>query len=195
MRRILPFDELNNLQTRLTEHFTVEESWDGTSGKRRIRSKKDVYDIIDMLLDLFLLAYANGVASVNERFNTDIVPTPEELKATIYKKIDGATWEDRVWAWYEAGGDEADIMRIAETEAHRDGNTAADTTAKKAGASTKTWRCMMLPTSRDTHIYLNGTTVGINDEFYTFAGNHTMFPGQFGVAEEDCGCLCELEYN
>lgn len=195
MRQILPFDELNNLQTRLTEHFTVEESWTGTPSKRRIRSKKDVYDIIDMLLDLFLLAYANGVASVNERFNTDIVPTPEELKATIYKKIDGATWEDRVWAWYEAGGDEADIMRIAETEAHRDGNTAADTTAKKAGASTKTWRCMMLPTSRDTHIYLNGTTVGINDEFYSYSGAHTMFPGQFGVAEEDCNCLCELEYN
>lgn len=200
MRRILPFDELNNLQTRLADHFTVEpqaaSEVDITTPKRgKIKSKKDVYDIIDMLLDLFLLAYANGVEAVNEQFGTSIRPTTDEIEAAVYKRIDGATWVDRVWAWYDVGGTMEDIMRIAETEAHRDGNTAAYETAIKAGATTKTWVCMMLPTSRDTHIYLNGTTVGIEDEFYSYSGAHTMYPGQFGVAEEDCNCLCELEYR
>ena len=185
MATIFPFDELNAFTKRLSTHFV----------NGRIRSRKDCEDIIDELLDLFLLAYASGVRIANERFGTEIQPTSAEISGTIYQKIDGATWEDRVWTWYETGGTEADIARIAETEAHRDGNTAAYETAVKAGAKEKTWVCMMLPTSRDTHIYLDGTTVGIHDEFYTFAGNHAMFPGQFGVAEEDVNCLCELSFS
>jgi hypothetical protein len=182
---ILPFDELNAFKIRLSSHFV----------NGRIRSRKDCEDIIDEMLDLYLLFYASGVDSVNSQFGTDIQPSAGEIQKTIYQKIDGATWEDRVWTWYETGGTEADIARIAETEAHRNGNAAAFDTAVKAGAKEKTWVCMMLPTSRDTHIYLNGTTVGINDEFYTFAGNHAMYPGQFGVAEEDVNCLCQISFK
>lgn len=182
---ILPFDELNAFKTRLSGHF-----FNG-----RIRSTDDVEDIIDEMLDLYLLAIANGVNEVNGQFGTNIQLSALEIEQIAYQKIDGATWEDRVWTWYETGGTEADIARIAETEAHRDGNAAAFDTAVKAGAKEKTWVCMMLPTSRDTHIYLNGTTIGINDEFYTFAGNHAMYPGQFGVAEEDVNCLCQISFK
>lgn len=182
---ILPFDELNAFKIRLSSHFV----------NGRIRSTDDVEDIIDEMLDLYLLAIANGVNEVNGQFGTNIQLSALEIEQIAYQKIDGATWEDRVWTWYETGGTEADIARIAETEAHRDGNAAAFDTAVKAGAKEKTWVCMMLPTSRDTHIYLNGTTVGINDEFYTFAGNHAMYPGQFGVAEEDVNCLCQITFR
>ena len=185
MATILPFDKLNAFKIRLSSHFV----------NGRIRSREDCEDIIDEMLDLYLLFYASGVRSVNEQFGTDIQPSSDEIQKTIYQKIDGATWEDRVWTWYEAGGTEADIARIAETEAHRDGNAAAYETAVKAGATKKTWVCMMLPTSRDTHIYLNGTTVGINDEFYTFLGNKAMYPGQFGVAEEDINCMCQVTFR
>ena len=181
----LPFDELNAFKIRLSSHFV----------NGRIRSRKDCEDIIDEMLDLYLLFYASGKDSVNEQFGTNIEPSTDEIHKTIYQKIDGATWEDRVWTWYETGGTEGDIARIAETEAHRDGNAAAYETAIKAGAKEKTWVCMMLPTSRDTHVYLNGTTVGIEDEFYTFAGNHAMYPGQFGVAEEDVNCLCQISFK
>ena len=54
---------------------------------------------------------------------------------------------------------------------------------------------MMLDTSRDTHIYLDGVDAPIDGEFYTFKGNSAMFPGQFGVAEEDCNCLCWVTYS
>lgn len=185
MKTILPFDELNAFKLRLSGHFE----------NGRIRSEDDVEDIIDEMLDLYLLAIANGVNAVNEQFGTDIQPSNLEIEQILYKRIDGATWEDRIRTWYEVGGTEADIARIAETEAHRDGNAAAYETAIKAGATQKTWECMMLPTSRDTHIYLNGTTVGINDEFYTFMGNHAMYPGQFGVAEEDVNCLCQISFK
>lgn len=184
-KAIFPFDELNAFKAKLPVHFE----------NGRIRSKEDCEDIIDELLDLYLLAMANGVNAVNSQFNTDIQLADGDIEKIVYQKIDGATWEDRIWTWYNEGGTEADIVRIAETETHRDGNTAAYETAIKAGATGKTWICMMLPTSRDTHIYLDGVTVGIEDEFYTYMGNHAMFPGEFGVAEEDCNCLCELSFK
>ena len=185
MKTIFPFDEINAFKLDLSKHFE----------NGRIKSRKDCEDIIDELFDLFLLALANGVDAVNDQFGTNIVLDSDLVDAIINRRIDGATWRDRVWTWYDEGGTEADIVRIAETESHRDGNEAAFETAKDAGAAEKTWICMMLPTSRDTHVYLDGTTVGIGDEFYTFMGNHALFPGQFGVAEEDCNCLCEVEYS
>ena len=185
-KTIFPFDALNVFKENLHLHFNKEG---------HIASKRDCEDIIDEMLDLYLLALANGVESVNEQFGLSIELSAETVESIINKKIEGATWKDRVWTWYEEGGTEADIARIAETEAHRDGNTGAYETAILAGATQKTWMCMMLPTSRDTHIYLDGTTVDMEDEFYTFEGNHAMFPGQFGVAEEDVNCLCELSFS
>lgn len=182
----LPIDELNVLRERLKIHFDE---------RGHIKSRKDCEDIIDELLDLFLLYYAEGVEGVNEQFSTDIEPSAQEIQETVYRRIDGATWRDRVLAWYASDGTMADIVRIAETEAHRIGNTAAHETAVKAGATTKTWRCMMLPTSRDTHIYLDGTTVPIDGYFYSYKGGKTQFPGEWGIAEEDCNCLCICDYR
>ena len=153
-----------------------------------------MYDIIDMMLDLFLLAYANGVTAVNEQFGTNIEPTPEDIERTVYQKIDGATWEDRVWTWYDEDGTEDDIMRIAETESHRDGNTAAVETAVKAGAKSKTWVTMNDDRVRDTHFWLEGLTVGVDDDFYTYDGDHAPAPGLFQLAENNVNCRCELQF-
>lgn len=182
---LMPFDELNTLKATLPQHFE--------NGK--IRSEKDKEDIIDELLDLFLLAYANGVQDTNESLGSDVSPTLDNVLETVDRRVAGKTWRERVNDYYENGGTEADIMRIAETEAHRDSNEAAFETAKKAGATTKIWNCMMLPTSRDTHIYLNGVSAPIDGEFYSFNGGSTKFPGQWGIAEEDVNCLCWLTYR
>ena len=184
MNSLLPFDELNRLEVTLPQHFE--------NGK--IRSKKDCEDIIDELLDLFLLAYANGVTDSNMTLGADIQPSLDDVMDTIDKKVAGKTWRERVEDYFENGGTEADIMRIAETEAHRDSNEAAFKTAKEAGATEKIWHCMMLPTSRDTHIYLDGVSAPIDGEFYSFKGGSTQFPGQWGIAEEDVNCLCWLTY-
>ena len=56
MATILPFDELNRLELRLRERFP-----DGKLAKR-----EDYEDIIDEMLDLFLLAYAMGNSVTNE---------------------------------------------------------------------------------------------------------------------------------
>lgn len=181
----MPFDELNTLRDTLPIHFE-----DG-----RIRSEADREDIIDELLDIFLLAYANGVESTNEQLGSDVQPDIEEVLETVDAPVAGETWRQRVSNYFDNGCTVADILRIAETEAHRDSNEAAFKAAKKAGATMKTWNCMMLPTSRDTHIYLDGVSTPIDGEFYSFKGGSTQFPGQWGIAEEDVNCLCWLTFQ
>ena len=182
MKRILPIDELNILKVKYGESDTPITDF-------------DLDDIIDDLLDLFLLSFANGVISINEKFGTDYAPSATKLEQTIYKKIDGATWEDRVRTWYENGGTTADISRIAETESHRIGNEIAFEGAKAVGAKRKIWLTMLDDKVRDTHVYLESVSVGISDDFYSYDGDHAPYPGAFGKAENNVGCRCEVEYS
>lgn len=185
MKTILPFDELNAFRSGLARHFE----------NGCIRSRKDCEDIIDELLDLYLLAIANAVDAINSEFGTDVQLSAADIERIVYIRFDGAMWEDRVWSWYEAGGTMDDIMRIAETELHRDGNTAAYEAALAAGATKKTWETMMDDRVRDTHMYLETVTIGIRDEFYTYDGDHALAPGMFELPENNINCRCELSYS
>jgi len=184
---VMPFDELNKFKAALPQFFNED-------GKG-IKSKKDYDSLLDMLEDLFLLAYANGVQSSNLALSSNIEPTLNEVLNVVDKKIAGKTWRDRVREYYDNGGTIADIERIAETETHRDSNAGAYQAAKAAGATEKTWHCMMLPTSRDTHVYLDGVTAPIDGVFYSYKGGSTKYPSEWGIAEEDVNCLCWLTYK
>ena len=180
---ILPIDEINALEDKLKPHFEDE-------GKGRIKSRQDAEDILDEMLDLFLLSYAMGVDSVGVE-----QPPLETVEDTLYKRIDGKTWEDRVWDYYDNGGTLYDIARIASTEAHRDANAAAYDAARAAGKTRKVWHCMMLDTSRDDHIWLDGVSAPLDGYFYAPGGERTLYPGEWGVPEQDCNCLCWLTYE
>jgi len=222
MNSILPFDELNRLTVDVQERFS----------EGRVTAE-DEDDIIDMLFDFFLLAYAMGNSVTSENLAFDYAPPVGEVMNVVDAKVAGKTWRDRVKDYFakarngeirisgpetaipqregisgsseqsgqtetvESGGvslEEA-IIRIAETEMHRDANTAALDTAKKAGATSKTWITMLDDRVRDTHDYLEGVTVGIDEEFYTYSGDHAPAPGMFGVPEEDINCRCELLFS
>lgn len=198
MKTRLPFDELNTLKSRLPVH---ELNGFGAKLKRHfddeghIRSRKDCDDIIDELLDLYLLALADAVDDVNQQFDTHIEPTAQEIQEIVYQPIDGSTWVDRVSAWYEAGGTLGDIERIAETETTRISNAAALDTATKAGAKSKTWLTMLDERVRDTHTYLESVTVPIDARFYTFDGDSALAPGGFALPQNNINCRCELRFN
>ena len=187
MASILPLDELNRLNTEIRERFGKESL--------QKRDKREKEDIIDELLDLFLLAYAMGNSVTNDNLSSDYAPSVDDVMKVVDAKVAGKTWRERVEDYFANGGTGEDIARIADTETHRIANQAAYETAKKAGATEKTWHCMMLPTSRDTHIYLDGVTAPIDGEFYSFEGGSTMYPGQWGIAEEDVNCLCWLSFS
>lgn len=180
--RILPIDEINNLKSKYQSDDTPITEY-------------ELDDIIDDLLDIFLLAVANGTISINEQFGTDYRPTAAQIEKTIYEKIDGVTWEDRVRTWYENGGTAADIIRIAETESHRIGNETAYEAAKAVGAKSKIWLTMLDDKVRDTHEFLESVSVGIEDDFYSYDGDHAPYPGAFGKAENNVGCRCEIKYS
>lgn len=187
MANILPFDELNRFDTEIRERFGDESL--------QKRDKQDEEDIIDELLDLFLLAYAMGNSETNDNLSSDYTPSVDDVMKVVDAKVAGKTWRERVEDYFANGGTGEDIARIADTETHRIANTAALDTAKYAGAKSKTWITMLDDRVRDTHDYLEGETVGINDDFYTYDGDHASAPGLFELAENNVNCRCELLFS
>ena len=185
MASILPFDELNAFAQNLPTHFE-----DG-----KIKSKEDEEDIIDELLDLFLLAYALGNSVTNDNLSSNYRPSVDEVMRVVDERVADKTWRERVEEYFSSGGTEADIVRIADTESHRIANTAALTTAKEAGAKTKTWVTMMDDKVRDTHSPLEGVSAPINGEFITWDGDRAQAPGLFSMASNNVNCRCELIFS
>lgn len=187
MPTILPFDELNVLRRDVGERFA------------RGLKKQDEEDIIDELFDLLLLAYAMGDTVTLQRLGVELPvdkePTMYDVLQIVNARVKDKTWRERVKEYFGNGGTEDDIIRIAETEMHRVANTAALEAAKKAGAKTKTWATMLDDRVRETHDYLEGMTVDINDDFYTFDGDHAPAPGLFDLAQNNVNCRCELIFS
>ena len=189
MASILPFDELNNFTLKLRGMFP-----DGRLPPRE-EAKEEEEDIIDEMLDLFLLAYATGNAVTGENLSFDWTPTADDAMEVVDKEVAGKTWRDRVREYFSNNGSVDDLVRIAETEVHRDANEAALSTAKRAGATSKTWQTMLDDRVRETHDYLEGVTVGIDEDFYTYDGDHASAPGLFALAENNVNCRCELVFS
>lgn len=85
-----------------------------------------------------------------------------------------------------------EAIRLIDTESHRDYNTAVYDAAKKSGIPNlkKKWNTMNDGKVRDEHFYMEGMKVGIDDFFYTYTGDATLYPGGFGVPELDVNCRC-----
>ncbi len=186
MASILPFDELSRFEEGLSQRI---------GGARLEDRRAEEEDIIDELLDLFLLAYAMGNSVTNENLSSSYDPSVDDVMKVVDAKVAGKTWRERVRDYFVNGGTGEDIARIAETEMHRIANTAALDTAKAAGAKSKTWVTMLDDRVRETHDYLEGMTVGIDEDFYTYDGDHGSAPGLFGTAENNVNCRCELLFN
>ena len=189
MASILPFDELNSFTLRLRAMFP-----DGRLPPRE-EARGEEEDIIDEMLDLFLLEYAQGNTVTGENLSFDWTPTADDAMAVVDKEVAGKTWRQRVEDYFASNGSVDDLIRIAETEVHRDANESALATAKKSGATRKTWVTMMDEKVRDTHQYLEMMTVGINEDFYTYDGDHASAPGLFDLAENNVNCRCELVFS
>ena len=184
---LLPFDEINRFESELREKFF------GTDGK--IKSREAYEDMLDEMLDLFLLAYANGVTATNLSLSSNYSPELDEVMKSVDAEVVGKTWRDRMQDYYDNGGTADDVVRIVETEAHRDANAGAYDAAIASGATTKVWHTMNDDRVRDSHYWLEGVSAPIDGEFYNWRGESTMYPGQWGIAEEDINCRCWLTYQ
>lgn len=182
MKRLPNFDEINNLVA-----YAYNNELDNFQSS---------------FLSLLINAYRDGredAEDMLEYFLIFDVPT-EALDKAVNHKTEGKTAMERVNDYLVNGGSLEEIQRVVVNECQRCYNTGAYDTAneiaKESGlVITKTWRTMMDDRVRDTHDYLEGMTVRLNERFYTWNGDAALYPRQFGVADEDINCRCVIEYG
>ena len=131
----------------------------------------------------------------------EIQYSPQEMYEAIYKPVAGETFEERIDRRLREGTlDKETLKHIMETDYHRCEETGAYNTAqqfaKESGTKPyKIWRTMADDRVRETHWYIHGNEVPIEDRFYTFDGDSARFPGDFSLPENNISCRCWLGYT
>lgn len=187
---LMPFDALNALRNSLSYGQYTDED-----GKRRY---VDTYqELEDEIEDILILSYLNGNATAGEMLGFEPDVDVDNMDAVINKKIAGKTWRERLREQLDNGGTVEDIMRIAETESHRDTNEAIYEVAKGSGIQNlyKTWETMEDGRVREAHEEIQGQTVPFEDVFVTWDGHEARFPGDFDTAELNVNCRCFLSVS
>lgn len=180
-----PWDEIHSLEIKAQEALKQARTED---------FKRLVDKYIDTVEELLEMDYMLGVQDASMQIGVEIEVDYEQIKAAVNKKIDGKDYRERLYEYFE-DGTPYDIARVISTDAHRVYNEAMFEGAKSVGATTKTWNTMADERVRDTHAYLEGVTLPLDAEFYSFNGDSTYYPGQWGIAEEDINCRCWLTYS
>ena len=159
-------------------------------------SSKTKEEIEDDLLDFLIEAYLLGVDDAADMMGVVIPPDAKKMEQSIYKKIDGKTFADRVRQNETVG----ELQRLTESEYHRVYNEAVYDGVQQHVSKThrvvfKTWHTRMDDRVRDTHTYLEGLSLPLGSEFYTYDGDHALFPSGFENAENNVNCRCWLTYS
>ncbi len=153
-------------------------------------SKAEKEQFCDWLEFVLCLVYGYGWQDAEEVIGA--IPFREGLDdKAVNLEINGLTFRDRLMG-EEHTPDE--VLRLIDTESHRDYNTGVYDAAKASGLSglRKQWLTMMDDRVRDTHSYLEGMIVGIDDRFYTYDGDSAMYPGGFALPQNNVNCRCGI---
>ena len=117
----------------------------------------------------------------------------DQLKDSLYKRVKDKNFVERIDE-HLAANDREGIIRVIDTEMHRNYNQAIYDTAKDSRISfRKRWSTMRDDKVRETHDYLEGTEVDLDSEFVTFDGDSAKFPGDFSRAENNVNCRCVID--
>ena len=168
---MLSFDELNLLKSQVE------------MGVMPTEALEDEFE--EMLIDLYLM----GFADVQKLVETE--PNAKDLREAVFRKFDGKDFRDRL---REHSGNVPDTLRVLDTDANRVYQAGQYDAAKRSGEKLfKTWRTMEDPKVRDTHDYLEGMKVPVEDDFYTYDGDHAPYPGAFEMASNNVNCRCGID--
>lgn len=183
---LMPFDELNALRQSL-----VYGQYTDADGKRRY--VKTLADLEDEFEDILILSYILGNKAAGDMLGIEPTMDVEDMDRVINRRVANRTWRDRLREQLENGGSVEEIMRIAETESHRDTNEAIYDVARDSGLELyKTWETMEDDRVREAHEEIQGQTVPFEDVFVTWDGHEARFPGDFDVPELNVNCRCFL---
>ena len=178
---LLPIDELNRIEGKLKNAEITGE-------------KISQDELLDDVLDFLLFAYFSGSQDAAESLGIVTEPSISKAQEAINLKIAGKTYKDRITEYSESGTAE-EILRVIDTDMTRIYNTGVLDTASANGATMKTWQTMNDEKVRDTHSPLEGVTIPIDAEFYTWDSDHALQPGRFEKPENNCNCRCILRVS
>ena len=180
--RLFEWDELNLLRD-YAEQFVRR-------GEERDVNQKQFDDFCDYIEFVLCLVYAYGWKDAEEIVG--IVPMKDGLDdKAVNLEIGGETFRDRIETQLRKLS-VAGVLKVIDTEAHRDYNTGVYDAAEESGQTglMKQWWTMQDERVRDTHDYLDGARVGLDDAFYTYDGDSAMYPGGFSKPENNVNCRC-----
>ena len=198
---VLPFDELNVLETKYNMPFL--------EGIDKDTVAEDIYDLL-------IACFIYGTTNVNEQLNEALELDALRGEKIIFKKVGGKSWLDRLNDYFDnAFADEYGeyyvmisgqrtalsdaVVRIAETETVRVFNETmldlATDVAKKGARILKRWNTMEDERVRLTHSVLQGTEVEASDVFRTIDGDSAKAPGLFSDAGNNVNCRCWLTFR
>lgn len=145
----------------------------------------------DTVLDLLIMSYAFGHDNANEMLDLDNEVDSEKMLASIYKDIAGEDYTERLEKSLKNDFD--GLQRLLETEVTRNYNQAIFDCAIESGLyPKKRWETVLDDRVRDTHDYLEGVEVGLEEPFFTYDGDSAMFPCDFSLASNNVNCRCSI---
>lgn len=161
-------------------------------------SAKKVKDVVDDIFELLVDAYLLGNDHASEMMQTMTVVDQDRMEAAIYRKIDGIDFAERAEN-HVRNGDVTALQTLVESEYHRVHEEGVADGVRQFGRETgisvfKTWRTVGDDRVRDTHDFLEGTTITLGEEFQTYDGDSALMPGGFSKAENNVNCRCWLDY-
>ena len=118
MRSILPFDEINRLNADIRE---------------RLKNKEQVsrIDILDEMLDLFLLTYATANRVTGESLSYEYEPTLDEVMSVVDKEVAGKTWRERTEEYLDEYASAEGSEQTASTDVSGSVNAAIGNAERK----------------------------------------------------------------
>ena len=176
---IFEWDELNLIREEARRVMALPPA-------ERKEQKERFCDYLEFVLDL---VYAYGWQDAEKIVG--IVPFKDGLDdKCVNLEIDNKTWRERAEEYLD-DGTEAEMLRLIDTESVRDYNTGVVDAGIQSGKQvTKRWNTMLDDKVRDTHDYLEGMEVNVNDLFYTYDGDSALAPGGFNLPENNINCRC-----
>lgn len=177
MTRVGDWDELNIIRSGIRIPADLPQ---GAAERKRF---------CDWLEYVLCLIYGYGWEDAAEVVGP--LPEPgESMDRAVHLEIEGKTFRERAEEHLIEQDVEA-LIRLIDTEAMRDYNTGVlDGGIKSGKRLNKRWCTCMDERVRDTHDYLEGAVVGLEDRFYTFDGDSALQPLGFSNPANNINCRC-----
>ena len=176
------FDELNSMVQGMMENMSLTE-------------------FLDSAEDILIAAYKRGredvLAMLDYSFAYDL--DISKLSSGLNAIQGGMSYVNRIILGFQ-NYSLKEMQRLMSAEYHRMYNLGAYDVVEEIQrtdnvAILKEWKTVGDEKVRDTHRFLEGYQVPLDEFFYTFDGDKALYPGGFEKPENNCSCRCIILYS